>query len=547
MIKKLKTLILVSLILLLGSIKSESCTVIVVGKKASKDGSVIVSHSDGGKECRLHVVPRMTFPKGSKAPIYWGIQDIDKAIDNYGEIIGYMPQVQETYSYIHSALPHINEFQLSIGESTLSQRKELKFNRLDGEQIMTVEQAEIFALQRCKTAREAVELIGKLMSEYGFLPSCVGESEALAIADPNEAWIFEVCSVGSDWEKTSGKPGAIWAAQRVPDENTCMIPNWSTIKQINPKSKDFIVSKNYKQEAIDRGWYNPKSGKPFIWQKAYAPIAREWATSRFWKFYSTYAPDYTDYPKRELHSPFDGLNDYIQYVEDIEIYPFSVKPNKKISVRDVIAFQREVFEGTIYDMTEDPDWYVPGKDGKMHKSPITTPFPTKDMRELLDINNRRNVSKGGFGMVAQLRSWLPDAIGGIYWVYEDNEFVSPYVPIYAGVQEINPLYKNYDPNKYDENSARWVYDFVDNLLYLKWQNAWQDVKPVRDSLENKIFNEIPEIDKQALALYKENPDKAKEYLTKYTWDKMDELVKEYRKLRYELLVKYTNNKQGINF
>ncbi|MDA3780150.1 MAG: C69 family dipeptidase [Bacteroidales bacterium] len=547
MIKKLKTLGLLSLILVFGSIKSEGCTIIVVGKKASKDGSVIVSHSDGGKDCRLHVVPRMTFPEGTKAPIFWGIQDIDKEIDNYGEIIGYLPQVRETYSYIHSALPHINEFQLAIGESTMSQREELKFNRLDGEQIMTVEQAEIFALQRCKTAREAVELIGKLMSEYGFLPSCVGESEALAIADPNEAWIFEVFSVGSDWKKESGEPGAIWAAQRVPDDHTCMIPNWSTIKQINTKSNNFIVSKNYKQVAIDKGWYNPKSGKPFIWQKAYAPIVREWATSRFWKFYSTYAPDYTEYPKRELHSPFDGLNDYVQYVEDIEMYPFSVQPNKKISVKDVMAFQRSVFEGTIYDMTEDPDWYVPGKDGKMHKSPIATPFPTKDMQKLLDINNRRNVSRGGFGMVAQLRSWLPDAIGGIYWVYEDNEYVSPYVPIYAGVQAINPLYKNYDPNKYDENSARWVYDFVDNLLYLKWQDAWQDVKPVRDSLENKIFNEIPEVDKKALALYNENPEKAKEYLTKYTWNKMDELVKEYRKLRYELLVKYTNNNQGINF
>jgi dipeptidase len=157
------------------------------------------------------------------------------------------------------------------------------------------------------------------------------------------------------------------------------------------------------------------------------------------------------------------------------------------------------------------------------------------------------VARGGYGMIAQLRSWLPDPVGGIYWVYQDNQTVGPYVPIYAGVQEINPLYKTYNPDQFNDESARWNYDFVDNLMYLKWQEAWKDVKPVRDSLEQATFEELKEVDQKATQIYKEDPAKAKEYVTEYTWKKMDELVEAYRELRYELIMKYTNNKQGINF
>lgn len=542
----MKKILFVTIFLSVWYYSVDACTVIVAGKKATVDGSVLVSHSDGGAECRLSVIPRMSFKEGAKAPVYWGIQDIDKPIDDYGEIIGYIPQVRETYSYIHSALPHINEFQLAIGESTMSQREEMKFERLEGDQIMTVEQAEIFALQRCKTAKEAVVLIGKLMEEYGFLPSCINESECLAIADPNEVWLFEVMSVGK-WKKDSGKPGAIWAAKRIPDDHVAMVPNWSTIKHIDTTQSDCMASPNYMQYGIDMGWYDQDSNVPFHWQKTYAPTPREWATSRFWLFYSTYAPEYTKYPDRKLKSVYDGINDYVQYVEDLDMYPFSVKPKEKVSYKDLIAFQRSTFEGTIYDMTSDPDWYIVGDDGKAELSPLATPFPTKPMRKLLDINWRRNVARGGFGMVAQLRSWLPDAIGGIYWVYLDNEFVGPYVPIYTGVTKINPLYQTYNPDKFSDKSARWAYDFVDNLMYLKWQDAWKDVQPVRDSLESSTAKAMIELEKKAAELYKKKPEKAKEMVTDFVWKTMDEYVDAYVKLRYKLLVKYTNNKQGINF
>lgn len=148
-------------------------------------------------------------------------------------------------------------------------------------------------------------------------------------------------------------------------------------------------------------------------------------------------------------------------------------------------------------------------------------------------------------MVAQIRGWLPAPIGGVYWFYLDNQHVSTYVPIYAGVQEISPLYKTYDPDKFSEDSARWAIDFVDNLLYLKWQEAIKDLRAVRDPLEAGFFKEMPSIESEALELYKKNPKLAKKFLTNYTKKNMEKIVKMYQDLRNLLITKYTNNKQGL--
>ncbi len=215
-----------------------ACTLVGVGKKASADGSVIVAHTDTGPNSRLIVVPGRRHEPGEMAPVHWGIQDPSRPLDDFGEVLGHIPQVARTSTYIHSAYPHINEHQLAIGESTTVQRAELALEKGDGEQIMTIEQAQAFALQRCKTARDAVTLIGGLMTTYGFLPSSGDGSEALIIGDTQEAWVFEVFGVGKGWTRASGRPGAIWAAQRLPDDHACMIPNWSIIKEIDPSDRE---------------------------------------------------------------------------------------------------------------------------------------------------------------------------------------------------------------------------------------------------------------------------------------------------------------------
>ena len=531
----------------------QACTIIAAGKNATVDGSVLVSQTDTGQDTRIYVVHGQSFEPGSKAPVHFGIQDATLDLHDDGDVLGYIPQAEKTYTYFHTAYSHINEHQLAIAESTTDQREPLKTTRETGGQIMTIEQAMVFALQRHTKAREAAQFIGDLMTEYGFIPSSGDGSESLAIGDPEEAWVFEVMGVGPGWTPESGKPGAVWAAQRIPDDHAVMIPNSSIIKQIDADdTENFLVSENYMQEAIDRGFYDPDSGLPFVWQDAYAPLTAEYATGRFWLFHETFAPNAFDWPDRHLDGDhYKGLNQYFQAVEPLSIYPFSIKPEKKMSVQDIMAFQRSVFEDTIYDMSAQPQWLVPARDEEGNftkeyvKSPLATPFPGRDLRELLNLTYRRPVARhrGHSGMIAQLRGWLPDPVGGVYWIFIDNPHVGPYVPMYAGNLSTHESYQVYHPGQYDERSARWAYDFVDNLAGLRFQEAILDIRAKRDPFEQQMFDRQAEIEKEALALFKKDPQAAREFLTEYSNGLMQQATEMYVGLRNELIVNYTNNQE----
>jgi dipeptidase len=476
--------------------------------------------------------------------VYFGPEDSRKALPlgDFGKVIGHIPQVEKTFTYFHTGYSQMNERQLAIGESTCSQRSELSVNFVEGitRQIMTIEQAQVFALQRCSTSREAVRLIGSLMETYGFLPSC-GGSEALCIADPQELWLMEIFSAGPRWKPESGKPGAIWAARRIPDDHVVVIANHVRIRELNPKDPDVLVSPNYMQEAIDRGWHSPGEGHPFIWQEAYSPLIREGSLSRMWLIYSTIAPSLKAWPRRSLNDPAGPGTLYAQPIEGAAFYPLSVKPEKKLSVQDVIAFQRSVFENTIYDMTWDPAWMVPGAGGKSEKSPMATPFLPAEMEKVLRIRHHRTIATQGYGMVAQLRSWLPDAVGGIYWFYVDNPFISAYVPVYAGVTDVSLLYKTYDYHEFSEESARWAVDFVEKLMLLRWQPAVRDLREAREPMENGFFTEQPEVDLRAAELVRKDPAGAAKYLTDLTISRMEKVVQLFRELRKRLLTKYTGD------
>lgn len=524
---------------------ADACTVIVAGRKATVDGSVLNSHTDCGPDCRLRIVPGRTYPEGAMAPVCYGLLTANQTEEEEPEILGYIPQARQTYTYFHSAYSHINEYQLCIGESTMSQRPELQVAKGEGKQIMTVEQAAVFALQRCKTAGEALELITRLMEEYGFLPSCGPESECLTLADPQEVWILELFSVGKGWTPGSGKPGAIWAARRLPDDHVAVIPNWSIIKEIDLSRPDeYRASSNYREVAIEKGWYDPESGRPFCWQEAYAPVPREWSMNRFWLFYETFAPGSIAIPRRTA-DPYRNLDQYTQYVEPLGAYPFSVVPARKLSVQDIMAFQRSTFEGTIYDKENDAAWYYPdAASGKAIKSKLATPFPTAEMQKLMKTTRRRAVARmdGEYGMVAQLRSGLPRQIGGIYWVFVDNAYTSPYMPFFTGATAVPEAYRTYNPDIYSDNSARWAVDFVDNLLYLNWQEGKQDLQAAREPLEASFFTRNAEIEREYMSLASKNPRKAAELLDTYAETCAREIMQTYRTLRHTLLVKYTNNR-----
>jgi len=192
-------------------------------------------------------------------------------------------------------------------------------------------------------------------------------------------------------------------------------------------------------------------------------------------------------------------------------------------------------------MAADPAWLVPGPEGTFVRSPLTTPFASPDLKRLLRIASHRTIATQGYGMVAQLRSWLPDPIGGIYWFYHDNPFVSAYVPVYAGVRDVAPAYKIYDYAAYSEDSARWAVDFVEKLLHLRWQEAVNDLHAARDPLEEGFFSSQAEVEAKALDLLKKDPVLAAKYLTDLTVSRMNEIVKMFRRLRDVLLSKYTGD------
>jgi dipeptidase len=531
------------------SARRDACTVIGVGRLATVDGSVITSHTDCCSECRIQVIPGRTHPKGAMAPVHWGMVYFGAEDDrhslplgDFGKVIGQIPQVERTYAYFHTGYSQMNERQLAIGESTCLERPELDVPYVEGitRQIMTIEQAQVFALERCAAARDAVKLIGALVERYGFLPSC-GGSEALCIADPRELWTMEICGVGPEWTPESGKPGAIWAARRVPDDHVVVIANYFRIREIDLKSPDFLASQNFMKEAVERGWYDPKSGRPFIWQEAYAPPIEEGMLSRMWLVTSTLAPSLEPWPKRALNDAAGPRTLYAQDLEGAAFYPYSFKPEQKIAVQDIMAFQRSAFENTIYDTTWDPAWMVPGGGGRFEKSPMATPYLSADMEKVLRIRHHRTIAGQGYGMIAQLRSWLPDAVGGLYWFYCDNPKVGPYVPVYAGATDVSPLYKTYDFREFSEDSARWTYDFVEKLALLRWQPALKDIQAARGPVENGFFAEQAAVEAKAVEMLKTDPAGAAKYLTDLTVSRMEKLVALYRGLRKTLLSKYTGD------
>ena len=192
-------------------------------------------------------------------------------------------------------------------------------------------------------------------------------------------------------------------------------------------------------------------------------------------------------------------------------------------------------------MTLDPAWMVPAGGGRLEKSPMASPYISSDMEKVLRIRHHRTIAGQGYGMVAQLRSWLPDAVGGIYWVYVDNPMIGPYAPIYAGATEVSPLYATYDFREFSEDSARWAYDFVEKLMLLRWQPALKDVQSARDPVENAFFAEQAAVDAKAAAMLKTDPAGAAKYLTGLTVSRMEKLVDLYRSLRKALLTKYTGD------
>ena len=297
----------------------ESCTSIMVGKKASTDGSVITSHTcDGTYRTWLTIEKGQKHEEGATTNILKGILKTETPWDRRKvKIAGTIPQAKETYSFLNTAYPCLNEKQLAIGETTIVGPKEL----VNKNGLFQIEELERIALQRCKTAREAIKLIGELIKDYGY-----GDwGECITIADKKEVWQLEIFGEGPD------NIGGVWAAQRIPDDHVGVSANIARIGVIDTKNKDyFMYSDNVFSVAKELGRWDGK--EEFKFWKVYGNVDKPFKIREYF-ILNTLAPSLKlDFEADEL--------------------PFSVKPDEKVSVRDVIALYRETYEGTKYDMTQ---------------------------------------------------------------------------------------------------------------------------------------------------------------------------------------------------
>ncbi len=476
----------------------DACTSIMAGRLATTDGSVITAHScDGNYRTWVRINPPQKYPKGAKAKIYTGFLHNEtpwdmRRVREKGEI----PQVEKTYAFLNTAYPCMNEKQLAIGETTIGGRRELR----NTEGMFYIEEIQRITLERCTTAREAIKLAGELIKKYGYCDF----GECLTFADPKEVWHFEVFGAG---------PlviGGVWAAVRIPDDHVGVSANIPRIAELDLDDPDnYMASENVFSVAEEMGWWDPDSGEEFKFWKAYS--GRKAFSTREYFVLSSVAPSLN------LDRNADEL-------------PFSVKPEKKLSVRDVMAFYRQTYAGTELDMTKNL-MVKKRRSEEMMKSPVANPWMSSYLRNLLNtlkpgvVERQRTIaiSACSYSEVLQCRDWLPDEIGGIAWFAFDNPAQSPRIPIFAGVSELPASFEICGQHRFRTDSACWWFRRANRLATVRWGDTKEYIEGAVNGFEDKVFTELPVIEEKILELYKngkseESVKKVKKYLTKYTND-----------------------------
>jgi len=496
----------------------QACTSIMVGKKASADGSVMTSHTCDSHQStsRIVVVPSKRHKPRAELVLTRRRDDDSGPMPRYARTpTGRIPQVAETFGYLAPAYAVMNERQLAIGESTFGGREELESDK----GLIDCETLTRLMLARAKTARQAIRIGGKLIEKYGWCDT----GEALTIADPQEVWLMEIVGPGK------GEVGAVWAAQRVPDDHVSVVANASRIGEIDLAESDwFMASRNVFKLAEDRGYWDRKSGRPFRFYEAYNPKGRTSfaCTRREWRVLDLLAPS-------------------LELDPNSNVFPFSVKPERPVGPEKIMEIFRDTFEGTEFDMVK--DLTVTDEDGKTVKSPLANPFMPYEMNKLLKIN-------GGWGWrgerplarwycmyatVTQSRSWLPDPVGGIVWFGYGNPAMTTYVPLYAGITDLPQDYKTDGRTTgFSRRSAWWAFNRVATLSAHRWGDMRVDVAEVRNPLQEKLLAAQQEVAETASKLLAEDPAKARAYLTRRTRDACREATEAYWNLGDLLWTKY---------
>ncbi len=507
---------------------SDACTVIMVGKNASVDGSVITTHTCDCGLCdwTFRYIPAADHPAGSTRKIYHIDQfrtwppDSGLKWERYkDDFTGLeIPQVPHTFGYIHGAFGYMNDMQVAIGESTIGCHKKMENPTPSAKFDITM--LTLIAMERARTAREAIQIMGELAEKYGYGFTDTGEM--LAVADPKEVWVFEIMPVGPLWTPESGKPGAVWCAQRVPDDHVSVCPNESRIGEIDLKNKDyFMASPNVIQFAIDQKLYDPQSGKPFNWKRAYSPnevsaVSSGGSRVRLWRFFDLVAPS-------QKFSPETPNMDF----------PFSIKPDKKLSVYDVMMMTRDKCEGTVFDPAR-------GLQGGPFANPNFLPYGFQLEGKRYNTSRVIGVNRAEYVTVTQSRGWLPNPIGGLVWIAFGAQDTSCFMPFYAGVTEIPRSFEVGDHWVFSRDSARWAFDYVDFHTQVLYSYAIQDVRAAQLKWEKQAVDKTPAIDEWAAKLYQKDPAEARRFLTEYCINNATNVISAWWNLGDQLLVKYNH-------
>ena len=490
---------------MLGSVsEAEACSNFIVGKKASVDGSVMCSYSadDYGMFQYLCHYPAAKHAKGEMRKIYdW---DTNKY---HGEI----PEAAQTYSVIGN----INEWQVTIGETTYGGREEM----VDSTGIMDYGSLIYVALQRSKTAREAIKVMTTLANTYGYN----SEGETFTICDPNEAWIMEMMGKGA------GSKGAVWVALRIPDDAVCAHANQSRIGKFNMKDKKNVMyAKDVVSFARSKGWFQGKDAD-FSWKMAYAKpdfSGRRFCDARAWS----------------MLNHFYDMSPYLDWAlgknPDAQDMPLWVVPNKKVSVKDVENVMRDHYEGTPLSVADGSD--IGGGIWEMPYRP--TPLMYKvDGKQYF---NERPVStqQSGFVFVSQMRSWLPREIGGVFWFANDDANMAAFTPVYCSMTERPECYNTpgVDAVHFSKKNAYWVCNMTSNMVYPRYSLMFPTLKEVRDSLDNSYFAAQAGVEKKAQELYAQNPQAAVKYLNDYSVEKAQQMLGRWNQLFEFMVVKYND-------
>lgn len=494
----------------------DECTSVTAGRLATADGSVITSHTDDSHRTRswIDVVPPASHEEGSVVPMYKRKACDTLAMPTYAHIrIGEIPQVPFTHGYINTAYPCMNEHQLAIGESTFGGRECLQSDN----GLIDCQRLCMLMLERCTTARQAIQMAGELTGQYGWNDA----GECLTIADKNEVWHFEIVGPGK------GRTGSIWVAQRVPDDHISVNANASTIKHINLRDKDhFMASTNIFDMALDSGWCRSKDDFQFCY--AYAPESRTSlaARRREWRVFDLVAPS-------------------LKLDPNAENYPFSVRPDKPVTMEKLVDIFKDYYEGTPFNFVKDIT--VTDDSGRTVLSPLANPFMPYDMNKVFRINGgwgwlgERTIARWYtmYATIIQCRNWLPDEIGGVTWLAMDNVASSIYIPVYCSVTDLPQPYKTPGrPNGYTTESAWWAFNRLGTLAAQRWGDMRHDVDRVWVPMQQQLFADQGKVEEKALNLYEKDPGAAVDFLTDYTMRWGTRVVNEAWKLGDFLWTKY---------